>query len=336
MKRPSDRYALTLVELLVVIAIIAILVALLLPAVQSIRDAARRMQCLNNKRQVAVAIVSYESTHGTLPSIIDKRSQLPLTREFSRQALGWRYTILPNIERQDLFDRFADANAWNYVPRVRAESGQKTLSVEPYLCPADPAGSWLSKGVFVGKRNRNVIFGAIAASDTVAPHSVGGFRLPTGTGRFSTSSSHPGAWYGGRFFYRKGDEGFRSFGEDRVQETNSRHVGARFKRITDGLSNTVLLAERSGGNMEYSESNELTSRHHDFAWIRVPEYVVRLPKNKAAVNRTNVDGLFSLHLKGAHAIYCDGAGRFVSADADRRTIALQLIRNDRESLGNVR
>src|SRR4051794_5089251 len=107
--RPAHR-AFTLIELLVVIAIIAVLIALLLPAVQSAREAARRAQCVNNLKQIGLAIANYESTYGSYPV------STPHFAETRAPAIGmdpsgmsWMVGILPYVEQSPLF------NAMNYL-----------------------------------------------------------------------------------------------------------------------------------------------------------------------------------------------------------------------------
>lgn len=99
-RRPLQGF--TLVELLVVIAIIGILIALLLPAVQAAREAARRAQCTNNLRQLALAMLNYESTHKTFPFayMVD----LPPAKTANAQAWGTR--VLPFIEQQAIYDAY--------------------------------------------------------------------------------------------------------------------------------------------------------------------------------------------------------------------------------------
>src|SRR5512136_760636 len=92
----SKRTGFTLVELLVVITIIGILIALLLPAVQAAREAARRMQCVNNLKQIGLACMNYESTHACLP---------PGTKGSLWGT--WMVFVLPFVEQQALY------NAWN-------------------------------------------------------------------------------------------------------------------------------------------------------------------------------------------------------------------------------
>ena len=102
MNRVSKRRAFTLVELLVVIAIIGILVALLLPAVQAAREAARRAQCTNNLKQLALGMIQHESAHRYLPTAGWWGSWVgdPDRGFDSRQPGGWIYNILPFIEEQ--------------------------------------------------------------------------------------------------------------------------------------------------------------------------------------------------------------------------------------------
>lgn len=105
MLNPPRRRGFTLVELLVVIAIIGILVALLLPAVQSAREAARRMQCQNNLKQLALGVLNYENTIKSFPpSIQFSGSDAPDTSDNVRP--NWIILILPYCEQQNLYDSF--------------------------------------------------------------------------------------------------------------------------------------------------------------------------------------------------------------------------------------
>src|ERR1700684_2099430 len=94
--RRSGRHGFTLIELLVVIAIIAVLIALLLPAVQAAREAARRAQCVNNLKQIGLAMMNYESANGSLPP----------GEKGGCWGTGMVF-VLPFVEQQSLF------NAWN-------------------------------------------------------------------------------------------------------------------------------------------------------------------------------------------------------------------------------
>ncbi|MCO6047065.1 DUF1559 domain-containing protein [Aeoliella sp. ICT_H6.2] len=131
------RQAFTLVELLVVIAIIGILIALLLPAVQSAREAARRMHCKNNLKQLGLAVCSYESVHGLLPKGNDFRNTPPDVFNFSMLVY-----LLPHLEQESLFDtidieaRWYDTQnlpAWRPVVKYfqcPSEYGERTLETE--------------------------------------------------------------------------------------------------------------------------------------------------------------------------------------------------------------
>src|SRR6267154_668446 len=96
------RSGFTLVELLVVIAIIGVLVALLLPAIQACREAARRSQCVNNVVQVMIAIQNYESAHEALPSGVTN-PQGPIRNEAVGMHHGWIIRLLPYIEERNLY-----------------------------------------------------------------------------------------------------------------------------------------------------------------------------------------------------------------------------------------
>jgi prepilin-type N-terminal cleavage/methylation domain-containing protein/prepilin-type processing-associated H-X9-DG protein len=130
MDRPHSAF--TLVELLVVIAIIGVLVALLLPAVQMAREAARRAQCTNNIRQVGLAIHNYESTFSRLPTAGQGTdfSTSPPSTTFDQQSLFT--VILPYVEQGNTFQRFDLSFAYNAAPQNIAAAKQPISS---FVCP---------------------------------------------------------------------------------------------------------------------------------------------------------------------------------------------------------
>ncbi len=127
---PSRRLGFTLVELLVVIAIIGILVALLLPAVQAAREAARRSSCLNNMRQVGLALMNYESTKGKLPEGATQRTGVST----NPTQFSWVTLIMPYIEEASVF---AQAD-WTIPLAERAASKDLShhIQLQTFKCPS--------------------------------------------------------------------------------------------------------------------------------------------------------------------------------------------------------
>ena len=128
----------TLVELLVVIAIIGILVSLLLPAVQSAREAARRMQCSNNLKQIGLALHNYHDIHDAFPFGQLYRGDHDGSSTNSRggSAFGWAWSLLPFIEQQNVFDRFDG----RFPITDSKNSNNLKLAATPlkiYSCPSD-------------------------------------------------------------------------------------------------------------------------------------------------------------------------------------------------------
>src|SRR4051812_4750456 len=112
---PRPRRAFTLIELLVVIAIIAILIALLVPAVQRVRESAARTQCSNNIKQIGLAMTAYHDTRGTFPPAFLK----PTAPATVPNNWGWGVLILPYVEQGPLHDRL---DPWNTALAVSANT----------------------------------------------------------------------------------------------------------------------------------------------------------------------------------------------------------------------
>jgi len=120
----NERRGFTLIELLVVIAIIAILIGLLLPAVQKVREAAARINCANNLKQIGVGLHNFASANqDKLPAMLDYGSYNPV---------GWEpfwFQLLPYIEQDNVFKKASGSDAWG--------NGVNSTVIKPYLCPSD-------------------------------------------------------------------------------------------------------------------------------------------------------------------------------------------------------
>jgi len=223
------RRGFTLIELLVVIAIIAVLIALLLPAVQSAREAARRAQCVNNLKQIGLAMHNYHDVVGSFPpeSLVN-RLTAPTAGGWGGSWWPWSAFILPQMEQGPLFNaiNFSILNGGNMSVENRTIYG---TIINGYLCPSDD-----SNKLFTDRRWTTIanLTGPYTAASTNYVASVGDPR--TGNPLFDVWSSAPANAYWSCDGTFQGMFGDCSSG----QTTN-------IAMVTDGTSNTFLVGENS-------------------------------------------------------------------------------------------
>jgi prepilin-type N-terminal cleavage/methylation domain-containing protein len=282
----------TLVELLVVIAIIGILIALLLPAVQAVRAAARRIQCRNNLKQIALAMLDYESAMGTFPSgEIHGNTSDPNYRghgyyngqshcEWDGQIGIWMNLIFPQIEQQAAHDRLDFEIRKQYMSDANIEVMQMEF---PFLlCPSDPYRGLTSPWGGGGRDNRARIvhYYAVAGPDefSVEPH-------PDGTVSHTMSDCrHCNATLG--VFYNDS--------------------GRPMTDLVDGASNTAIVCEVWGRTELNAAGNSRGMNLHSYV------YFDWTPNS----NQSRPWYANSFHTGGVHVAFGDGSVHFIGDTVD--------------------
>jgi len=209
----QHRRGFTLVELLVVIAIIGILIGMLLPAVQAVREAARRIECSNNVRQLSLSVLNFESAHMKFPSGWDANSNTDST-----PGWGWAAITLPFLEQDNL------ASQIDFQSPITAAVNQNVLQqvIDGHLCPSDPDPEIVDLGG--------------TTPDSVGNSGGSGTRGPSpSTGSLQVARNN----YSGVFGSLEVNED--PFAGNGVLFGNSQ-IG--FRDISDGSSNTIMIGER--------------------------------------------------------------------------------------------
>src|SRR5262245_15466896 len=183
------RAAFTLIELLVVIAIIAVLIGLLLPAVQKVREAAARMQCSNNLKQIALATHAYNDTHASqLPPLVD----LGPGSVYGAGIPSLFFHLLPYVEQDNLYRQFTPANPSSYY----GASGVAQNSLKVVVCPSDPTagGSPVTLNVAVTPPPPAPFAGSFSGPYATSNYAANGVLFATNTVRlpatFTDGTSH--------------------------------------------------------------------------------------------------------------------------------------------------
>jgi prepilin-type N-terminal cleavage/methylation domain-containing protein len=321
--RMSGRRGFTLIELLVVIAIIAILIALLLPAVQQAREAARRIQCRNQLKQIALAVHNYESSHMCLPP-----GQIRMGFASRPRVRGWSLYVqlLPYFEQGPLYDR------WDFADPLANEADDRTGVVLPVLiCPS-----------------------SAVTNPYVRP---GGARyaLTSYAGNGGTQSHPPESL--------SGDGVFSSTGPAIAIPPTIQHGLIRFRDVADGTSNTLLFGERShrdpnydsffdngaagnpmrgwgywsptGGNFGLTDvtlsSHAPINYQLPFDYANRPGGVTDADDSPEGILRLCAFG--SQHAGGAQFALVDGSARFISENIDIGTLRALSTRAGGEVFG---
>ena len=341
----------TLIELLVVIAIIAVLIGLLLPAVQAAREAARRAQCVNNLKQIALACHNYLDSQGVFPpgAITRPASSPGGWGHWSTQAISWRVLILPQIEQSNVynsvnFNLHADnglgaggagnaiGTAW-YVSNnsfLCPSDGQHNGGFRPYQGNSGQHPMFAPPGVTkVPITNYNMSFGDNYAMLPIGAANPWETPLPNPTPLLPVIG-HNGFWgTTGVVLYGGSDGGMRGFSDYRSMNV------ASMSSVTDGTSNTVLIGEalpaEDGNNEFWTASSAGSGMTIPMNWktnVEVCDY-----GNQSNLNhRCNyaARGFKSRHPGGANFAFADGSVKFLKNTINRLTYCALGSRNGGE------
>ena len=291
MKAKFSKPGFTLVELLVVIAIIGILIGMLLPAVQMVREAARRMKCSNDIRQIGLGLMNYEDSHGHFPAGWDTKNNTRLWEP----GWGWSAQILPQLEAQNLY------NEIDFKLSIRARNHEAVVrtALPVYLCPSD----FVDTVVNLDEQN---VKGHDHSGDQGEndDHVSSGFHDPP------TLDGYAEFWAG-----RSNYSGV--FGNIEIEGNEFAGPGSfwansqvRLAEFFDGLSNTFIVGERK----------------NDFGYVSWVGFVAHLDEPAARIVGSadhppnHPDGHFedfrSYHPGGINVVLGDGSAHFLTDDID--------------------
>ena len=300
---PGRRSGLTLVEVLVVTLIVALTAALVIPAVQGSREAARRATCQNQLKQVGLAVQAHAGARGILPSLYNG-SFLPMPRWAPDELRfhSWRTVLLPYLEAAPL------AAALNFDQPATVPANQTAVNVglAAFACPSTSNPTRvvpIADAEWDGTTPAVKAFGTAARADYEA---VGGIQAAPGAKQGTDLSRVEfGPW--GEPTYAPGTG------------ISLRYRTARLADVTDGLAHTIAVAERAGRPDSYargrlieaypaSPGNQMDP--HQAAWAVSTHFPWIVLPVGAAVNVTNYE-FYSFHPGGAHVALCDGSVRFL-------------------------